>query len=100
MHTVVGPHRQLVEVARDFHPGEAPGEGLFVDVGMVKDSCFEDTSVAINDLPPVGIMVPTGVLVQNAHLKLVYTIACLDYLHLDNVRLSGEAGYVPSQQNK
>jgi hypothetical protein len=69
-------------------------------MGVIKDTCGQNIGVLIDDLPLVRIVVPTGVLVQNTHLKLVYAIICLDHLHLDNVRLSGEAGYVPSQQNK
>ena len=92
MHTVMGSHDHPVEVPRDFHTGEASREGLFVDVGMVKDSCFQDAAVDINDLPTVGIVVPAGVPVRYRHLEGVAAPTVCLCINFDDVGFPGEDG--------
>jgi hypothetical protein len=55
----------------NFDTGEAPCKGLLVDMGVVQDSCLKNVAVVVKDLPPVGIMVPTGVRMCHRHSELI-----------------------------
>jgi len=90
MHTVMGPYCDLVEMIRDFDPGEASRERLLVDVGVVKNSCSQDAAVIVNDLPPVGIVFPASVSVRDRYRKVVDTpVFCFD-INPDDIGFPGE----------
>ena len=90
MHTVTGSDCDLFDMIRNFDPGEASCERLFVDVGMVQDSRPQNVAVTVKDLPPVGQMVPAGVPVRYRHGEVVAAPAVSLHIHPGEVGVPGE----------
>jgi len=83
---------------RDMYIGKATGKGLLPDVRMQQHPGAENESIRCYDLPSVGEMVPSLVLVGDRDLKIIEFGP--NFLRFDtyHVRLSGKYKYGKGQK--
>ena len=71
MHRIMGPDRYLADGFRYLHPGQAPGKWLLSNMRMVKGSSPKDRTVRRHNIPLVGVVFPTFIIVPHGNMKVI-----------------------------
>ena len=85
----MGPDSDFGDGFRDFHIGQASGERLFINMGMVKRAGPKNCVVRCYHLPLVGIVVPTFICVTHRHFEKISICAGVLNIYLNNICFAG-----------
>lgn len=64
----MGAHKDLARAIGNHQAAERPGERLLVHMRMHKLAVSQTVARRIQHLPPIGIMIPPGILVADRHI--------------------------------
>ena len=85
----MGPDGYLRDGFRNLHIGQAAGERLFINMGVVERAGTENCAVGRYHIPLVGIVVPALICMTHRHLEKVSISAGLLNVYLNNICFTG-----------
>lgn len=88
VHAVVRSDSHSGNLGRDPDATQGAGKGLFIFVRMQQSTRREDTTAAIQNLPPVGVMLPTRIFMSHRDVKTVYSGPSLGDGDADDISLA------------
>ena len=56
---------------RDYNTREASRKGLFVNMGVVKNSSLKNRTIFPDDIPFISIVFPSSIFMVNGHAKMI-----------------------------
>ena len=98
VHRIVRPERDLVDALGNAHAGERAGERLLVFVRMGELTGAKNRTIGANDVPFVGIVIPSGITVPDGNVEAIGAGRFLRNSDIDNIGLAGGCANCAKQQ--
>ena len=87
MHRILAPDHDLVNARVYLDPAERARERLFIYVRMIEHAAGEHLAVRADDIPLVGVVIPTGIGMFQGDMKSAVVAAA--HLDVEYISLAG-----------